>query len=107
MFFYNGGVEKCDKRPIDKLRGYINNNGDIVWKEKPIFQEYDLFDKNCICSDCLYYPLCYCGCPIVREDRINENNKVTCGHCSDYSIFKNRIQDYCWRVLNNNKIPKE
>lgn len=48
-----------------------------------------------------------CHCPIVREDRINENNKVTCGHCSDYSIFKNRIQDYCWRVLNNNKIPKE
>lgn len=106
MFFYNGGVEKCDKRPIDRLRGYINNKGDITWKEKPIFQEYDLFDKNCICSDCLYYPLCYCGCPVIREDRINENNKVTCGHCSEYAIFENRIQDYCWRVLNNSKISK-
>ncbi len=104
MFFYNGGVEKCDKRPLDKLRGYINANGDIVWKETPIIQEYDLFDKSCVCSDCLYYPLCYCGCPVLREDRIIENGKITCGHRGEYSIFENRIQDYCWRVINNRKI---
>jgi len=107
MFFYNGGVEKCDKRPIDQLRGYINANGDVVWKEKTTFQEYDLFDQGCICNDCLYYPLCYCGCPMLREDRINENGKVICGHGGEYSIFENRIQDYCWRVLNNEKVRKE
>lgn len=106
MFFYNGGVEKCDKRPIDKLRGYINTDGDIIWKEKPIFQEYDLFDKNCVCSDCLYYPLCYCGRPMIRKERISENHKVTCGHCGEYAIFENRIQDYCWRVLNNGRMSK-
>jgi uncharacterized protein len=104
MFFYNGGVEKCDKRPIDKLRGYINEDGDIVWKEKPIFHDYDLFDKSSVCRDCLYYPLCYCGCPVAREDRIIENKKIICGHCGDYSIFESRIQDFCWRVLNNGKI---
>lgn len=108
MFFYNGGVEKCDKRAIDDLRGYLDSDGNIVWKEKPIFQDYDLFDESCVCSQCLYYPLCYCGCPVLREDRINENNgKIICGHCGDYSIFENRIQDYCWRVLNNKKIEKK
>lgn len=102
MFFYNGGVEKCDKRSINNLRGNINSDGDIVWKEKPIFQEYDLLDKDCICSQCLYYPLCYCGCPVLREERIIENDKqVTCGHCNEYSIFASRIQDYCLRILNN------
>lgn len=46
MFYYNGGVEKCDKRPIGNLRGHLNSEGDIVWTEKPIFSDYDLFDEN-------------------------------------------------------------
>lgn len=105
MFFYNGGVEKCDKRSIDNLRGYINEKGELVWKEKPIFEDYDLFADDCICASCLYYPLCYNGCPVERENKIRENNgKITCGHHGDYSIFENRIQDYCWRVINNNKL---
>lgn len=105
MFFYNGGVEKCDKRPIDKLRGYINDDGDIIWREKPIYQDHNLLGKGCVCNDCLYYPLCYCGCPMTREDRMQENNmQVKCGYCGDYSIFENRIRDYCWRVINNRKI---
>lgn len=106
MFFYNGGIDKCDKRPIDKLRGYLNDNGDIVWREEPIYQSYDLLDKDCICRDCLYYPLCFCGCPMVREERINENKKIICGHFRDFTIFQNRIQDYCWRVLNNKRIQR-
>lgn len=106
MFFYNGGVEKCDKRPIDKLRGFISEDGNVVWREKPIYQDYDLFNSSCICNDCLYYPLCYCGCPMDREDRMQENHmQITCGYCGDHSIFENRIRDYCWRVLNNKRLP--
>lgn len=105
MFFYNGGVEKCDKRALNNLRGYINEDGELCWKERPLFEDYDLFADDCICGKCLYYPLCYNGCPIERENKIKENNgKIICGHHGDYSIFENRIQDYCWRVINNRKL---
>lgn len=105
MFYYNGGVEKCDKRPINQLRGYLNENGDIVWKEKPIIHDYNLFDEGCVCNDCTYYPLCYGGCPVLREDRIKENGgTLPCGYAGDFSIFEHRILDYCWRVINNRKL---
>lgn len=104
MFYYNGGVEKCDKRPIDKLRGYINEEGDIIWSEKPIFQDYNLFDENCVCNDCNYYPLCYNGCPILREERITENGKIICGHNKTYDLLEQRILDYCHRVLCNRQL---
>ena len=104
MIYYNGGVEKCDKRSINNLRGFLDNKGNIVWREKPIFHSYDLFDDNCICGNCVYYPLCYCGCPVAREEEKIVDNKIICGHYGDYSIFKLRIQDYCWRVILNNKV---
>lgn len=105
MFYYNGGVEKCDKRPIDKLRGHINTNGDIVWDEKPIIHDYPLLDERFICSACKYYPLCYGGCPVLREERIKENHgHLICGYMGDHSIFESRIQDYCWRVIHNQRL---
>ena len=108
MFYYNGGVEKCDKRPIEKLRGHLDEEGNIVWNEKPMFADYDLFDERCICNNCLYYPLCYCGCPIEREDVIRENHgKIICSHKGKYGLLMLRIQDYCWRVINNKKIRLE
>lgn len=107
MFYYNGGVEKCDKRPIGNLRGHLNSEGDIVWTEKPIFSDYDLFDEKCVCNNCHYYPLCYCECPILREDRIKENHgKILCGHQGRYELLEHRIKDYCWRVINNKKLKR-
>lgn len=105
MFYYNGGVEKCDKRTPDTLRGYINEDGDVVWKEKPLFPDYDLFAKDCVCSDCDYYPLCLSGCPVERENEIakNPDKKIVCGFGDDYSILETRIRDYCWRVYHNLK----
>lgn len=108
MFYYNGGVEKCDKRPIGNLRGHLNSEGDIVWTEKPIFSDYDLFDEKCVCNNCHYYPLCYCECPILREDRIKENHgKILCGHQGRYELLEHRIKDYCWRVINNKNLRDE
>ena len=105
MFYYNGGVEKCDKRPLGKLRGHLNDDGDVIWDEKPIFEDYDLFSDTVVCNNCKYYPLCYCGCPILREDRIKENHgNIVCGHKGQYELLEHRIKDYCWRVINNKKL---
>lgn len=107
MFYYNGGVEKCDKRPINALRGYIDSEGDIVWKESPTFQNYSLFSEDCICNDCKYYPVCYNGCPILREERIQEYGKVVCGHGDNAELHESRIRDYCWRIINNARLKKD
>lgn len=93
MFYYNGAVEKCDKRPMDSARGYIDENGDLVWKEAPVFQNYDLLDENCVCGSCDYYPLCYNGCPIAREERILKYGKVICGYKGNPELLEGRIRD--------------
>ena len=104
MIYYNGGVEKCDKQPMDKLRGYLNADGNIIWKERPIFPDYNVFDSNSVCNNCYYYPLCYSGCPVRREELIIKSNKLTCGYEDYYEVFEQRIVDYCWRVIHNNKL---
>ncbi len=108
MLYYNGGVEKCDKRPLNALRGHLDDDGNIVWNERPIFQDYDLFDESCVCARCRYYPLCYCGCPMERENGIMEHDgKIVCGYNGDYSAFEHRIRDFCWRVLNNRRLAEK
>ena len=105
MIYYNGGVEKCDKQPMDKLRGYLDDEGNIIWKERPIFPDYNVFDTNSVCNNCNYYPLCYSGCPIRREELITQNNnKLICGYDGYYEVFEQRIIDYCWRVIHNDRL---
>lgn len=102
--YYNGGVEKCDDRTMDTLRGYITDNGDIIWQEKPLFPTYDILSDNSPCSQCNYYPICYGGCPIKRDESIAKNGNFICGFQGDFSKLAHRIQDYCWRTLNNKRI---
>ena len=104
LVYYNGGVDKCDKRELNNVRGYLDENGHIVWNERPVFQDYDLFSDGCVCNKCLYYPLCYCDCPMNREERILKNGKVVCNYKNYYHIFAHRIQDYCWRTIYNKQI---
>lgn len=102
--YYNGGVEKCDDRDMDNLRGFINEDGDIVWKEIPAFTKIDVLGDRSQCKDCRYYPLCYSSCPIARVSRISENGELFCGYAGDYSKLEHRIRDYCFRILNNQKL---
>lgn len=103
--FYNGGIDKCDNHDIDKLRGYLDSNGHIVWNEKPIINDVNpLADGNC-CRECKYYPVCYGCCPVHREERILENGKLTCHYDGHFEIFEHRILDYCVRQMISNNIP--
>lgn len=99
--YYNGGVEKCDDRDMASLRGFINEDGDIIWKEIPAFTKIDVLGDKSQCRDCRYYPLCYGGCPIARVSRLNEKGEFLCDYAGDYSKLEHRIRDYCSRVLNN------
>lgn len=99
--YYNGGVEKCDEKTMDNLRGFIDDEGDIKWKEKPKFIDLDILGDKSPCASCNYYPLCYGGCPVKRDHRIGEDGKLRCGFDGDFSKLDHRIKDYCCRVLNN------
>lgn len=107
MIYYNGGVEKCDNLSMEKLRGHIDKTGHIIWNDEPLFPKANILSDNCICSQCNYYPLCYCGCPVLREERIKEHGHVVCGYQQDDRIFEQRILDYCWRIINNKNIKIE
>lgn len=102
--YYNGKVEKCDIRSMDNLRGEIDADGHIIWHERPIIHDYDIMDKDCCCSDCSYYPVCFCGCPVRREEIIQKSGTVKCGHTGDFSKLHYRISDYCWRMIHNLKV---
>ncbi len=108
MFYYDGTVEKCDHVSEEEgRRGYLNEDGDVVWKESPIFQDYDLLADGCVCSNCRYYPLCYNSCVVSGENAIKQNGKVVCGYNGNHELHHQRIKDYCWRVLNNQQIKRQ
>jgi len=102
--YYTGGVDKCDKHGINELRGKINGNGDIEWNETPLINQYSPFDLSAPCGKCKYFPVCYCCCPVTREERIKKFGKIICGYEGKFELFKHRIQDYCWRRILNEEI---
>lgn len=106
MIYYNGGVEKCDNIPLNSLRGFIDENGDIIWKETPSFLQYDVLSDDSPCSKCSYYPICYCGCPVAREKIISKNGHIICNFAGDFSKLEYRIKDFCWRMLYKCNKPK-
>lgn len=105
--YYTAEVEKCDQIDMKHLRGVIDETGHIRWREKPLFEDHDLLADGCVCSDCVYFPICLNGCPSKRDSMIKENGEVTCIHNGDYSYLEHHIQDYCWRVIHNQALEKQ
>ncbi len=106
MFYYDGTIEKCDHVSGTERRGYLNEDGDVVWKESPVFQNYDVLADDCVCSNCRYYPLCYNCCTVLRETLINQHHKVVCAYNGNHERHHQRIKDYCWRVMNNQQLKQ-
>lgn len=105
MIYYNGGVDKCDHRGINNLRGSIDSAGHIVWSEKPVLNDVNPLDDGHCCSECKYYPVCFGCCPVHREERIIENGKLTCNYEGCFEVFGHRILDYCVRQMVSEDMP--
>lgn len=103
--YYNGGVDKCDNHEINKLRGYLDSSGNLIWRDKPIINDINPLDKGNCCHACKYYPLCYGCCPVIREEKIKENGKMTCNYKGKFDIFEHRILEFCVRQMVKNDIP--
>ena len=102
--YYNGGVDKCDNHEVDRLRGYIDSTGHIIWHKEPIIDKVNPLDNENCCHQCKYYPLCYACCPVDREERIKKNGKLTCKYEGQFDIFEHRILEFCVRQMVKNNI---
>lgn len=106
MIYYDGSVDKCDNRTAENARGYIDNDGNLIWKSEPLFYKYDVLSPESSCSHCNFYPLCLNCCTVDRENGIMENGRVVCRNYKNSELFESRIRDYCHRVTLNKSLLK-
>lgn len=102
MIYYNGKVGKCGNNSLSELRGHLDEDGRIVWEERPEFMDIDILAENSPCRDCQYFPLCNGGCPARRTKAMLDRSK--CRLAESDTLFEHRILDYCWRVIHNEHI---
>lgn len=102
MLYYNGKVGKCGNNSLSELRGHLDEDGRIVWEERPEFMDIDILAENSPCRDCQYFPLCNGGCPARRTKAMLDGSK--CRLAESDTLFEHRILDYCWRVIHNEHI---
>lgn len=102
MIYYNGKVGKCGNNSLSELRGHLDEDGRIVWEERPEFMDIDILAENSPCRDCQYFPLCNGGCPARRTKAMLDGSK--CRLAESDTLFEHRILDYCWRVIHNEHI---
>lgn len=90
--FPNGTVDKCNNKDIGKARGYIEDNGNVVWNENPKEMDLSVFSRISECRECKYLPICMGPCPSHRE---RMTNVAQCIVKDKVSYFNRGILEYC------------
>lgn len=91
--FPNGVVDKCSNKVIEEARGFIDDNGKIVWNSGQLNRKYNIFESNSECRNCKYLPICMGPCPAAREmDLVDE---IKCNVTDKDNYFKSKILQYC------------
>jgi len=92
--FHSGAVDKCSNIDPAAAKGYLNNDGEIIWNSE------NNFNLNNECLPCVFLPLCMGGCS-QHKDYYNKNNCFKC----DYSekFFYDMIVNYCEAIFLNQK----
>lgn len=75
----DGSVGKCDDLPMEKMPGYLNEYGDVVWSDDidnyaPISQ----LNVESECKECRYFPLCTGPCPVDRAGMLRTEGTIRC-----------------------------
>lgn len=97
--FPDGTVDKCSNKDLTETRGYLADNGDIIWTTHPDENAINIFNYPSECSDCLYLPLCMGPCPRNRKELIS-NGIIHCQEENKDQTFLDEIKNY---VLLNTK----
>lgn len=92
--FPNGAVDRCNNKDIKKARGYLSNNGDVVWNSTPQELLLTVFSNNSECRLCKYLPLCMGPCPAKREG-LSKDDALRCNVKNRDEFFNKTVIDYC------------
>lgn len=91
--FPNGTVDKCSNKDLNDTRGYLNDNGEIIWNKYPDENKINIFNFPSECLNCSYLPLCMGPCPRNRKALISENI-IRCHIDNKEKIFLEEIKNY-------------
>lgn len=103
MYYYNGSVDKCDNNTPKTAKGYINEIGDVVWNEAPLFYDYDILSEESPCRNCDKFPLCKSACVVKREAAIRGVTDSLCTNTYTDAQMEQHIQDFCNRITLNRR----
>jgi len=92
--FPNGLVDRCSNKEFEKARGFLSDEGDIIWNETLLDKNINIFDSESECKTCRFLPICMGPCPASRESYINDSC-IKCNIQNKEQAFKNDIIDYC------------
>lgn len=89
--FPNGMVDKCSNKDISEARGYLSDEGEIIWNKIPTECKDNIFSVPNDCIICQYLPLCFGPCPARREN----GEKIQCVYSDKEKAFLHDIISYC------------
>lgn len=91
--FPDGTVDKCSNKDIGETRGYLSDNGEIIWHTRPNENDTNVFNFPSDCRDCIYLPLCMGPCPQNRG-KLLSGNKIRCHHENKDQVFQDDIRNF-------------
>lgn len=91
--FPDGTVDKCSNKDIGKTRGYLSENGEIIWNTVPMENNANIFNFPSDCRECIYLPLCMGPCPENRG-KLLSGNKIRCHYENRNQIFLDDIRNF-------------
>lgn len=97
--FPNGAVDNCNNKPLIEARGYINDDGVIVWNKKPSEKSNNIFETKSDCIKCKYLPICMGPCPAAREN-VENDGFIRCNVKDRDNFFKRHVVQFC-RISNH------
>lgn len=89
--FPDGSIDNCNNKSISKARGFLNDNGDVVWKYPPTERKNNIFMIESDCISCKYLPICMGPCPASREGDITS---IKCQFKNPKEYFLTEIKHY-------------
>ena len=98
--FPNGLVDKCDNDDPESCRGYISDEGKIVWNEKPKFFANTIVQGNNECKRCVYLPICNGPCPRERD----RGKTISCRFADKKGKKENDIITYVESVMRKRNV---
>lgn len=97
--FPNGLVDKCDNEDPSKCRGYIGEDGEIIWKKELSYQNNTVFvNPHSECLQCHFLPICYGPCPRER-DKVDLGKPQRCRFQNAERLWNQNIIHYCRKFL--------